>query len=73
MSRRTRRQRPPRNIGQYDEPWWKWAGVVPGRVLRGSRLSRRQLSRVRTSTFAAIVLFVAVFGAVAAIVWVATR
>jgi hypothetical protein len=73
MSRRTGRQRSPRDVGQYDEPWWKWAGVVPGRVLRGSRLSRGQRTRVRTAAFAAIVLFIAVFGGVAAIVWVATR
>lgn len=73
MSRRTRRQHPPRDIGQYDEPWWKWAGVVPGRVLRGTRLSRRQRTRVRTAAFAAIVLFITVFGAIAAIVWVVTR
>jgi hypothetical protein len=73
MSRRTRRHRPPRDIGQYDEPWWKWAGVVPGRVLRGSRLSRRQRTRVRRAAFAAIVLFIAMFAAVTAIVWVATR
>lgn len=73
MSRRTRRQRPPRDIGQYYEPWWKWAGVLPGRVALGSRLSRRQRARVRTGAFAAIVLFIAVFVAIAAIVWIATR
>jgi hypothetical protein len=73
MSRRTRRQRPPRETGQHDELWWKWAGVVPGRVGLGSRLSPHQRATVRTGAFAAIILFITVFAAVAAIVWVATR
>ncbi len=73
MSRHARRQRPPRDVGQHDEPWWKWAGVVPGRVGLGSRLTPRQRATVRTGAFVAMVLFITVFGAVAAIAWVASR
>ena len=57
--------------------------VRPAVVEVGGRRTRASCSgiaavtsptaRVRTGAFAAIVLFIAAFGAVAAIVWIATR
>lgn len=69
VPRRERRSHPPRNVGQYDERWWKWAGVPSGRAMLGSPLSRRHRGDAWRGVFFTGLLFLALMAAVAAIGW----
>jgi hypothetical protein len=53
---------------QGDEPWWKWAGVIPGRVLTGSRLSRHQRADIWSGIFAAGLVFLVAVAVVVVVV-----
>jgi len=68
VSRRSRRRQPLPGVGQYDELWWKWAGVIPGRIAQGSPLTRRQRARVRTGAVSAVLLLAGAFLVIAAII-----